>query len=428
MGDSKQSSTQSRSSGSRLEAVRNHNLALIARSVVTSPQPLSRADLAALTGLNRSTVTRLVDSLINFGIVTELATEKSPGSGRPSIPLVPAPHTHVSIGAEISDTAIRTRVLDLAGNVLAEHFQELNSSTEPAEVLSFLRTSVQRHEKQIAQSQMHIVGLACAIPGLIIQASGLLHSAPILGWKNVDIANHLSPDDSESPYPIIFENSIKLAAFNELIETKKIGAPLNDFLFISGSSGIGSAIVRHGAIESGSHGWAGEIGHIPVSESKELCSCGQTGCLETQIGRASLLEKAGFDRTAPIGNLFAALYRHDRDALKAVDETGKILGQTVAGCLNLLDLPAIRLGGIFAEIFTYMEKPIQAELKDRVLFYDRAPVTISASTLGEQSSTDGAAWTMILRFLDSPETWTVPSDYSLEYYDVNSTPEIVIED
>lgn len=107
--------------------VRNHNLTMLANTVVTGSRHPSRADLARMTGLNRSTMTRLVEHLISCGIIRELNSE-STGSGRPAVPLAPALHTYAAIGVDISTGSVEASVVDLSGEILAQHYQQLNTS------------------------------------------------------------------------------------------------------------------------------------------------------------------------------------------------------------------------------------------------------------------------------------------------------------
>ncbi|MDD7384898.1 MAG: ROK family transcriptional regulator [Actinomycetaceae bacterium] len=415
------------SSGSRLEAVRSHNLALLARTAVTSAQPLSRADLATSSGLSRSTVSRLVDTLIEHGILKEQASTRTNDAGRPSVPLVPSPHTHVAIGSEITDSAIRVRVIDLGGHILAEYYREIHHTDNANDVLSTLDETLEKAEQQILTSQMNLVGIACGIPGLISPDDTTVYSAPSLGWHNVDISELLKPSTHGTPYPIEIDNSINLSAFNEIVASQRAGHPAQDFLFLSGSTGIGGAIVRHGEIEAGTHGWAGEFGHIPAHQSDALCSCGQRGCLETVAGRKALMTAGGFGPDDSIANLYAALSRKDPKITKTITQIGAVFGDVLSGVMNLLDLPEIRLGGILGQLYPYIQQPIMEQVNRRVLYGTWAPIILSASRYGEESAADGGAWKMLLSFLAKPHTWRVPSDYALHYRDVDETQEVTIE-
>lgn len=414
-------------SGSRQETVRNHNLSLIATTSVTSGTNYSRAQLAELTGLNRSTVTRLTEVLISQGILTEDSSSRNGGSGRPSIPLGPAQHTHVAIGAELADTHMRTCVMNLAGQVLAEDFFELSDRTTPEEFTALLNSSIDRHETQISNSHMNIVGMTCGLPGIVNESDGRLWAAPNLGWGDTDLPALMKASGTKRHFPMRFENSINLSAFNELISSKLNHTELGDFLYISGSTGIGSAIVRNGKIESGTRGWGGEIGHMVVTNSESRCVCGTYGCLETVAGRQQILVHAGLDSDESVASLLASLRRRDRQANDAVKKVGVALGRAIASCLNFMDLPHVILGGIFADLFPYITDAITNEVHERLLFTRWAPLEITSSTGGERTAVKGGAWRSLLSFLDDPSLWVPPSDYALSYYSVEQTPEVDLD-
>ncbi|SDU78342.1 Sugar kinase of the NBD/HSP70 family, may contain an N-terminal HTH domain [Arcanobacterium phocae] len=412
--------------GTGIEKVRNYNLSLLARAAITSNTPLSRADLAAKTRLNKSTVTRLVDTLIHYGILVEQPTERTTSAGRPSVPLSAAAHTHVTIGAEISDSSVRTCIVDLRGKILSEHIHEFIDQPLPENVFPLLVNSLKKHEKQIRSSHMNLVGITCGFPGLVSENDGVLFSAPSMSWKNISLPDMLNEFTSSNPYKVHFENSINLEGFNELIHLRRHNDSKNSFLYISGSSGIGSAIVRNGVIYTGARGFAGEIGHIAITENDVICSCGSTGCLETVAGRRYIMRQAGFPSDAPIAHLYAALHRNDPQALTAMSNVGTILGKAIAASLNLFDLPEVRLGGIFADLFPHMKKELQAEIDERVLTSTLKQIQVSKSLGDERAASEGGAWRMLLNFIDSPDTWTVPDSYALTYYDVDQTPEVTI--
>lgn len=414
-----------RGGGVRTEMVRRHNLALLAAAAVTSVDPRCRADLAQATGLNRSTVTRLIEHLITHGILVERGT-RSQGSGRPSVPLHPAPHTHVAIGAEITSDAFEVCVVDLTGAILSEHYEELPQSRRGSEsVLDHVGATFARLAQQIKAAQMNLVGIACGIPGLLNRAQGKLLAAPNLGWWDVDVLSqvrpHVAPDVS-----LVFDNSATLAAFAERMARRRSDRPIDDFVYVTGSTGLGSALVRNGEIVTGSRGWAGELGHIVVTDSHAPCSCGATGCLETVVGRQALLTAAGLDARTPVGKLFAALHRNDRRALQAVHNAGVHLGRGLAAYLNLCDSPAVVLGGLLEQLFPHIEEPLRRELASRQLSSRWAPTEISRAIAGPHAVSVGAGWRVLLSFLNDPDRWREPAPEALAYYSVTETPETVI--
>lgn len=435
---------QAAPAGTRPQAARNHNLALLARMVVTGGHPSSRSQLAAAAGLNRSTVTRLVDHLLRMGIVIE-AGARADGAGRPSVPLSPAPHTHVAIGAEIAADAVSACVVDLTGDVLAEHYVEVPGEQTPAKTMALLSEAIATLTAQSRSAGLEPVGVACGIPGVISADDGLLCTAPNLGWRNVDLPKLLAsvsgrresvpePRSSGVAAPggsgvrgVVFDNATSLATVAEQVVRMRRGEPMNDFIHVTGTTGVGGALVRGGELETGVHGWGGELGHVAVSDRMVPCSCGATGCLEAFAGRDGLMEAAGFARSDPLGNLFAALHRRDRTAMAAVAEAGHYLGRALAAYLNLVEVPVVVLGGHFVHLLEVMSEELRRELDRRVLFQQWSPVDVVPASSPERAVATGAAWRILLAFLDDPAGWSAPAEHLLNYYSVAQTPEATVE-
>lgn len=424
-----EASPSARSNGgvSDVRGMRNHNLAILARAVVTSHQHYSRAQLASLTGLNRSTVTRLVDQLIQYGIVIE-AESRTGRTGRPSVPLAPAEHTHVAIGAEISSEMVHLAVVDLAGHVLAEHFAELPDSMDPCETLRIYADSLAQITAKASSAHLDIAGAACGIPGVISHVDGLLCTAPNMRWRDVELNSTLARVASSPLPPVVFDNAATLAAQSEQIYRMKRGEPQPDFVYVTGSTGVGAALIRGGAIETGVHGWGGEIGHIVVSDAPTKCSCGATGCLETFAGMPSIMKAAHLDSQDSPANLFAKLHRRAPAAVSAVKSAGLHLGRAISAYLNLVEVPVVILGGNFRALFTDISEPLLHEIRTRVLYSDWSPIRVEPAKVGEHAVSTGAAWGVLSAFLDEPDRWIRPAPFLLNYYSVTRTPEITLED
>ena len=119
---------------------------------------------------------------------------------------------------------------------------------------------------------------------------------------------------------------------------------------VTGSSrGIGCGIVTQGSVSRGSHGGAGEIGHIPVTVDGPVCGCGNTGCLEAHIGESGLLAAArAAEVISPDGGmaeLAAAAHAGDERAQGVYAEAGRLLGRGLSGVVHILDPELIVLMG-----------------------------------------------------------------------------------
>lgn len=412
--------------GMRAESLRNHNLQLLAYRIITGSEVMSRADLANETGLNRSTVTRLIEHLIDFGIIKEGSTRIG-SSGRPSIMLTPARRTHGGIGAEVGRDYLSACVMDLRGNIIAEQFDQLDvPAYSPQHTLEKLATMVNELSTQIQRSGLSLCGITCGVSGIISSSTSNLHMSPHLGWRNIDLGKHFS-SKLNTQVPVDYQNTANLSALAESIARQKTGRELSDFIFISQNSAIGSALVLDGKVSSGLHGWAGEIAHIAVSDEDKPCDCGSVGCLDAYIDKANLLERAGIPANSPWEQLFASLHKGNAQATEAVRLCGTYLGRALSTYINLVDVTTIVLGGVLKKLLPYYKDALHAELTHRALCSQWMEINLQESIVKEGSSLQGAAWNSLLRFLSTPESWQCPTDIALTYFPVDETPTIFID-
>lgn len=426
---SKQTSLQSSDHevpGMRAESLRNHNLQLLAYRIVTGSEVMSRADLANETGLNRSTVTRLIERLIDFGIIKEGSTRIGP-SGRPSIMLTPARRTHGSIGAEVGQDYICACVMDLRGNIIAEQFDQVDvPAYSPQSTLGKLAAMVNELTTQIQRSGLSLCGITCGFSGIISSSTSNLHMSPHLGWRNIDLEKNFR-SKLNTQVPVDYQNTANLSALAESIVRQKTGQELSDFIFISQNSAIGSALVLDGKVSSGLHGWAGEIAHIAVSDEDRPCDCGAVGCLDAYIDKENLLDRAGLPANSPWEQLFASLHKGNSQATEAVRLCGIYLGRALSTYINLVDVTTIVLGGVLKKLLPYYEDALRDELTRRALCSKWMEINLQESIVKEGSSLQGAAWNSLLHFLSAPESWQCPTDIALSYFPVDETPTTFID-
>ncbi|HET6209617.1 MAG TPA: ROK family protein, partial [Jatrophihabitans sp.] len=170
-----------------------------------------------------------------------------------------------------------------------------------------------------------------------------------------------------------------------------------DFVYVSGEVGVGAGLVVDGRLFRGSAGFAGELGHVVVDRDGPPCGCGGRGCLEQYAGQDVLLRAA--DQPDP-ATLLAAVAAGEPAALAAVQQAGAALGVGLASLLNVLDLPTVVLGGLYAQLFDRLSGPLRAELDQRVL---SGPGTIiRSSELGAEAAVRGAAGAVLDRVLADP--------------------------
>ncbi|MFD7022958.1 ROK family protein [Promicromonospora sukumoe] len=414
-GTAHETTTRTGPAAARQHSLREHNLELVARAVFEVPEPLSRAGVAAATGLARATVSTLVDQLVAARLVRELPAVTGGRAGRPAVPLVPAPRSVVGLGLEVNVDYLGVRVLDLTGDVVVDRVVPgaLHDS-DPAVVLRRLGDLARDVVDEVTASGMTVAGARLALPGLVDPRTGLLEVAPNLGWSTLDPVPLLGLGE----LPVRIANEAKLAALAELAGGSDVAAP-DSFVFVSGDVGIGAAIVVDRALFLGERGWNGEIGHVVVDPAGPRCSCGAFGCLEQYAGKEAMMRAAGLPPDAPLAALVALLTERDAapgahaapgagaapGADGAALPAGRALGSALADFVNLLDVSTIVLGGAYTELLPWLRADVEAVLADRVLAAPFVDLEVRAAQAGPQAALTGGAREVLRAVLADPAAW-----------------------
>ncbi|UQU68705.1 ROK family protein [Couchioplanes caeruleus] len=370
----------------RQASVRAHNLALVLQTVANRADPISRAAVAAATGLTRATVSALVDDLIAGSLLIEVGPAPRNGAGRPAAGLRTAPDGPAGLGLEINVDYRAACVVDLTGAV--RHRLVEPGDQRPVDTATALAglARLARRARDLAEADgLTLAGAALAVPGLVA-ADGVVRVAPNLGWQDVTVG------DLVGGLPVTVDNEANLAALSEL----GTGGLPPSFVYISGEIGIGAGIVLDGTLFRGVRGWSGEIGHIAIDPDGPACRCGARGCLEQYAGQEAMLRAAGVTTVAELAGA---------DLTRA----GRALGTAIAAVVNLLDVDTVVLGGIYAPLLPRLRDGIAAEIDRRVLTADWSPVTLRAAALGPDAAMRGAAGAVIRAVLDDPAAWLARS-------------------
>jgi predicted NBD/HSP70 family sugar kinase len=374
------------------QTVRRHNLALVLRTVAAE-EPVSRARVAQRTGLTRGTVSSLVDELLAAGIVAELSPARG-GPGRPANPLQLNRSGPAGLGVEIAVDAVAACVVDLAGTVRARRtVPSGHRSGPPAEALGPLSRLVAEVVADAAGQRLRIAGVAVAVPG-VVGRTGVLERAPNLpGWRDVDVVGEVGTAlvPVVGPVPVMAGNEADLAALAE----REAGTAGPDFLYVSGGIGVGAGIVLRGRTFHGAGGRAGELGHVVVDPDGPPCSCGGRGCLEQAAGLEALLHAAG---ATDLDALATATAAGEPRARSAVGAAGRALGVALAGAVNLLDVPAVVLGGAYPRLGPTLTAAVTDEIARRVVW--RSPVAVHLSAPGGDAAVRGAALSVVKALVD----------------------------
>ena len=380
--------------------VRRMNRAVILQVFRTHPT-LSRAHLAAETGLNPSTVSDIISELIQENLIRETDLIKS-HTGRPGRLLELNPEGGCALGIEINVDYIEFLVTDFAANVLWRKKLASTPDVGQEEIILQVSKLAKKASVFIQKSKSRLLGVGVGVPGLVDVSSGLLRYAPNLHWVNVPIRDVLARFFN---CPIYVENEANAAALGEYY----FGAARNvkDFIYLSAGIGLGSGIVIGGKLFRGMFGYAGEAGHMTLDVNGDICGCGKRGCWETFVGplaverrvqrslaagaKSVLTDMAKGDlKNIVFDDVLQAARTGDQIAIDALDVVAFYLGIGIANLVNLFNVEVIVLGGALSKASPFILKEVERVVSENTLPPGKEHLRIILSAHGADACVMGA--------------------------------------
>ena len=398
-----------RADGLRSELVRQSNLSAILNSVHLGGA-LSRSDLVQRTGLSRSAVGALVGELADLNMVVETRSASDGNPGRPSPNVEVLANRKVVLAMEVLVDSVAVAAVGLGGTLLLSARSDRPRAHLPVERTVKDLSELARQITARLPADCGVFGVGVAVAGLVRRSDNMVLVAPNIGWHDVPLGDLLS-NALHLDVPISVSNDADLGALAE--SRRGAAAGLDDVLYVSGEVGVGGGVIAGGQAMAGSGGFAGEIGHLPVNISGQLCKCGAMGCWETEIGEEALLRRCGKlpdGGRAAIQDVLGEVARGESHALTAMKEQGRWIGIGLAGLINVLDPSTVVLGGLLERFYPYVIESVQAELQVRVMPAIREGVRVVPAALGVDAPLLGAAelaWEPILNDPAAAHRWRV---------------------
>lgn len=391
---------------------RRGNLALLVRTL-REHGTLSRTQLAARSGLARSTVTGLVTDLEGRRLVYDAGASTRAGD-RPGQLVALRPDGVLGVGLDVSVGQLGVLVTDLAGRVLHRRRVGCDVPTlESARVLDHLAQLVTDALRAADGAAGPPHGVTVSVPGPVDAATGSVIVAPRLRWRDVAVADGLAARTGLPLDRIHVDNEANLGALVEyhLLSGRGTGA-VSDLVYLAGDFGIGGAVISGGRLVRGSTGFAGEIAHMTMDPVGPSCSCGRRGCLETQVGLGALLHACAdpgdpvrdpaLDLSDRMGIVRGRAERGDRRTLDALHQIGSLLGLGVSILVNVLNPAVVVLGGYFAALAEWLAEPVRTQAVAHTLAPGAGGVEVTGSRQGNAPAAAGAAAASVRRVLDDP--------------------------
>ncbi len=395
--------------------LREMNLSTVLRFIYNGA-PLSRSQLAGKTGLNKSTISSLVEDLLDRRLIHETGIN-SAGKGRPATLLEVNPQAGAVVAVELGVDFVGAALVDFAGKIL---WRKLNNADPAASQDKTLGQTMALVEETIEVCQhrgLRILGLSFSIPGTVDLEQGVLIFAPNLQWHNVPFRKIFS---GTTGLKVFIENDANAGAVAEHLFG--VARDVHDFLFVFAGVGLGGGLFLNDKLYRGKGGYAGEIGHTPIiAEPFQLpCHCGKLGCWETYSNQFSILRRVetrlqADEGESMISTLMAeqhaplslsiikqAAEAGDRDAIESLAEAGTAMGTGFAGLVNIFNPEKIVLGGPISIAGEYLMPSILESVNKHGMDEIVSQTEINLSAFGPDSSLIGAAAVVVDDILMNP--------------------------
>jgi len=391
--------------------IRNINQSILL-NLIRSHGPISRPQLATLSGLSQVTVIKITNNLIDRHMILEKDYAESTGGRRAGL-LEIHPEGGFVVGLIPHESSLIGVILNLNSELV--YFQQWNIPLRDQYVhaIDLLAQCVEDMFSQSSIPREKIIGVGIGMSGLIDAERGCCIDSWMMNWKNVEISR---PLEDRLDIPVFLDNDVNCLAIYEKLFGQ--GQSYHHFLVVGIGEGVGLGIIINDDLYRGAFGGAGEFGHTAVSTEGRLCTCGNQGCLETYISDAGIvknyieyvhtttysLEKGIQEPTA-----FEVVERArngDEAAIAAFQRAGILLGVSLANLVNIFNPECMVLSGpdTDASILAgdLLLEPMYQALQQHLFSQIGKDLRIKVERLGFESWARGAGSLVLRHFFASP--------------------------
>jgi predicted NBD/HSP70 family sugar kinase len=345
------------------EVVRDINRRIVL-NLIRTRQPISRADLARISGLQRSTISLIVEQLMGENWVLEGPTGRLPRGRRPTY--LRLNDERVIIGVDIRPTQISVALADAHGRFSSQEVMDTPAESKTA--IERVNASIRRIMASCGSKKIEGVGVS--VPGRFDPETNRLVFAPNLEWRDVDISG---PIARATNLDVALENAANACVLAAMWFDRPQG--VHDMVVVTVSEGIGAGILANGHLVRGLSGMAGEFGHVAVDPSGPKCGCGSRGCWEVFASNRAAIryyqDAGGPDTTFPA--LLALAETGDARAAGALETMAHHLGRGMRLIVAGVAPQRIVVIGDLTRSWQRFGPVIEAEVREQVLPGGSAP-------------------------------------------------------
>lgn len=381
------------STAKNLEEVRESNLALVMK-LLHKMKNCSRAEISEKSGLKQSTITNIVNVLIDSGLVRETGSINGK-KGRRSIGIMLDHDAFYVIGIRITRSGYSIGCFNLNGNSESIMHREYMPNDAAELILEDIKCDALT---LIRNSQKKVVAIGLAVPGpFFMRDSRIMLITGARGWENIDFSKNFS---KYFDIPVYIEHDANAGALAEWwysVNNLESGT----YIYVAAGYGIGAGIIIDGKVFHGAMGIAGEIGHMSINVTGPKCVCGNRGCLEmysstnatrqyvksliSQGRNSCLTSDSGFTE------ILEASQKGDSVAKEAIERSVDYLGFALVNLINTYNPDIIIIGDELSLVGEALLKQVRQIVKDHTLLELYTGTKIELSSFTEDPALIGAA-------------------------------------
>ena len=336
--------------------------------LLTSTEMISRAELAKQTGLNKATVSKITDELLNDNLIKDLGYGISSGGRKPKM-LKFNPDAKYIVGIKIGGSDIYFTVMNMnLDDVFTRRIEIEIASNDTGLIAELLRESFNYALQKFKIDTKDIIEVALAVPATVDIKGKIIH-APNLGWKNIDLSVEFQDVFHGIPINTFNEaNAGALGALNHISNSEN-----TNLVYVSAGIGVGTGIIISGNLYRGKMGLAGEFGHNVIVENGRQCHCGRKGCWETYASEQAFydsLHQKGLKMERNIKKVQEELEKQNPIVLEAINELSAYMNIGLENVALAMSPDFIIIGNKLRHLKDYLH--IHDEIQgSKILFVDK---------------------------------------------------------
>jgi predicted NBD/HSP70 family sugar kinase len=367
-------------------------------ALIRHRRDITRTEIGQLTGLSRTAVSARVTALTARGLVIESEHAPSTG-GRPATFLTFNADAGIVLSAAIGRSRTRLAVCNLAGEILAASDIDQEPGLGPDDLMPDVVKRLDALLEDSGRRDDRIYGVGLSLPGTVDQQRGGSLDSPVMsGWDGVPLPPYFR---ELTDAPVILDNDANVIA---LAERRGDRQAYDDLLVLKASTGIGAGIIAGGELQRGAVQAAGEFGHNKTPAAAGVpCRCGDTGCLEAIAGGWALVRalQRGGRSAGHLRDVVELANSGDADARRMIRDSGRHVGEVLAGAVNLLNPAVLVVAGDMAGAYDIFVAGLRETLYGNATALATRVLQVVPSTYGDRSGVIGSA-TMVLNDVLSP--------------------------